>query len=71
MGMAALAAGSIGYGLVRAGQVWLLEPLASWVPKEKHALFLADWWAHTASYASGFLGGIVLCLWVWRKRGRS
>ena len=70
MGLSALVAGSLGYGLARDGQIWLLEPLASWVPKEKHALFLADWWAHTASYGSGFLGGLGLCLWTWRRRKR-
>ena len=71
MGAAALVAGAVGYGLARGGSVWLLEPLASWIPKEQHALFLADWWAHMASYASGFLGGIILCLWVWRTRRRA
>jgi hypothetical protein len=34
--------------------------------------FLADWWAHTASYASGFLGSVVLCaIAVWERRKRQ
>jgi len=29
---------------------------------------MADWWAHSASYASGFFGGLALCAWViWRR----
>ncbi len=64
----ALLAGVAGYGSARAGGVWLLEPLASAVPPGKHAAFLADAWAHTAAYACGLIGGIVVWAWAWRKR---
>jgi hypothetical protein len=30
--------------------------------------FLADAWAHTASYASGFIGGIILCILQYARR---
>jgi hypothetical protein len=30
--------------------------------------FMADWFAHSASYASGFLGGAVLCMLQYRRR---
>jgi hypothetical protein len=30
--------------------------------------FMADWWAHSASYASGLIGGIGLCVWTYRRR---
>jgi hypothetical protein len=33
--------------------------------------FMADWWAHTASYGSAFLGGAVICVIVYRKRRPS
>lgn len=33
--------------------------------------FMADWFAHSASYASGFLGGIALCVLQYRRRGHS
>jgi|SRR5215831_4617142 len=36
--------------------------MATMLPSEVHRRFVADWWAHTASYASGFLGGVVV--WV-------
>lgn len=68
MGCCALLAGLIGYELARAGVVWLLEPLASQVPPEKQAAFVADLWAHVASYGSGLLGGLVLCSWVLLRR---
>ena len=37
---------------------------------ERHRQFLADWWAHNASYASGFVGGIVLWIAAYQKRLR-
>jgi hypothetical protein len=38
------------------------------LPTELHRRFLADWWSHNASYASGFLGGLILCGIVLAKR---
>jgi hypothetical protein len=70
MGATALVAGAGGYLAARRGWVWLLEPLALRVPADKHAAFLADVWAHLASYLSGALGGVVTWFWAWRKRGR-
>ena len=69
MGVCALVAGIVGYALARAGAVALLEqPLADLVPQNRHAAFLADLWAHSASYFVGFVGGIVLLVRVWRSR---
>jgi hypothetical protein len=34
-------------------------------------VFTADGAAHLASYAGGFVGGLVLCGWVLRVRRRS
>lgn len=69
MGGAAIAFGVIGYVLTLCDYVWLLEPLASRVPSNLHPIFLADLWAHTASYVVGFLGGSALCLWaLWTRR---
>jgi hypothetical protein len=44
--------------------------LASIIPPEKHARFLADLWAHSASYLVGIVGGLRLCAWTLRKRKR-
>jgi hypothetical protein len=66
--LASLLAGITGYFLARVGRVWLVEPFASKVPVSKHALFLADFWAHAATYGVGFLGGIAICGWVVLRR---
>ena len=69
MAACAAIAGVTGYALGRSGWVYLLEPLASRVPGDRHARFLADLWAHRASYLVGFLGGLVVVAGVWRSRG--
>jgi hypothetical protein len=72
MALCAILSGILGYLLGQSGAVILLEPLASRVPKEKHAAFLADGFAHSASYLVGFLGGIVLTVRTWRlRRGQT
>lgn len=45
--------------------------LAALIPRERHRRFLVDWWAHSASYASGFVGGIVLWIVAYQRRLRS
>jgi hypothetical protein len=70
MAVAATVAGFVGYTLARSGSIWLLEPLASAVPRERHGPFLADAWTHLASYGVGFLGGAVVIARVWSSRGR-
>jgi hypothetical protein len=56
VGVLALLAGVAGYLLARQGALWLADS----IPPAKHVPFLADLWAHTASYGFGFLGGVVL-----------
>ncbi len=65
MALCAFVAGIGGYFL----QAFGMEYYATSVPKEIRHSFYADLWAHTASYVSGFVGGIVLCVSVWRSRG--
>jgi hypothetical protein len=67
----ALAAGLVGSALASAGMITLLEPLASEVPKAKHVAFLADLWAHSASYITGFVGGGLVMLQVWLQRRQA
>lgn len=67
-GGCAAVAGVVGFALAEAGAVVLLEPLASEVPRGRHTRFLADLWAHTTSYAVGFLGGLAVMVRVWRSR---
>jgi hypothetical protein len=66
----ALCAGVIGFFLARAGVLTLAPHLAARVPHERHAAFLADLWAHNASYLIGFLGGVLLIGRVFNERRR-
>jgi hypothetical protein len=66
--LCAALAGFVSALLARAGLIGLLEPLASEVPKAKHVAFLSDLWAHSGSYLSGFIGGGLIILHVWRRR---
>lgn len=70
MAAIALVAGIAGQALGEARSVYLLEPLASRVPADRHAAFLACLWAHSASYAVGLAGGVVVIVRTWRRRGR-
>jgi hypothetical protein len=69
-GVLALTAGVVGYVLANNGAVTLDGRLAARIPPARHALFLADLFAHTASYGGGFVGGLILCLWVVMRRYR-
>ncbi len=64
-------AGCVGWVAASNGWVFLLPPMSDRVPEEKHVFFLVDLWAHTASYAGGFLGGCVVIVWVILKRRRQ
>jgi hypothetical protein len=69
--MAAIAvlSGITGYVLARNGVLdtnWLtFSPL----PARRYR-FIADWWAHTASYGAAFVGGVALCAVTYRRRLR-
>jgi hypothetical protein len=74
--LAAMAAGSVtagfaGHAAAGEGVVFLLEPMASRVPPDRHAVFIAALWAHMAAYAVGILGGLGVCAWVIRRRRQA
>jgi hypothetical protein len=66
--LTAAVAGYIGYIAASTGWVWLIGSMAESVPREKHVTFLAALWSHNVSYLSGFVGAIILVIWVWRTR---
>lgn len=70
--MAALAAiaGVAGWLLCKDGVIAPPPWVASVLPVNKHAAFMADWWAHNASYLVGFTGGIMVCITTFRRRNR-
>ena len=65
----ATVAGVIGFMTSSRGLFVLVEPLASQVPKNRHTAFLTDGWAHAGSYLAGVVGGVVLWVVTWRRRG--
>jgi hypothetical protein len=67
MAVCALTGGIAGYFLQGLG----MEYYATDIPKEIRHDFYADFWAHSMSYLSGFVGGIILSILVWRSRGRT
>ncbi len=66
MAVCALAAGIAGYFLQGLG----MEYYATNIPKQIRHSFYVDLWAHNMSYLSGFVGGIMLSILVWRSRGK-
>jgi hypothetical protein len=70
VGVLAVLAGVMGHHAAGRGWVRLVGPLASRVPADRHAAFLTDLWAHSASYLGGIVGGVVLCVVVVVRRGR-
>jgi len=71
MAVCALVAGVVGWLLASSGAVFLVGPIARELPTDRHVPFLADLWAHSASYLVGLVGGIVVMVLVWRSRGRA
>jgi hypothetical protein len=67
----AATAGVIGWLLARSGTVWLTGPIAYVLPADRHVPFLADLWAHSASYLVGLAGGVVVIVRVWRSRSAA
>jgi hypothetical protein len=66
----ALIAGVTGWLLARSGFVYVTGPIAGELPIERHELFLADLWAHSASYIVGLVGGAEVIVLVWRSRSQ-
>lgn len=67
----AIVAGLIGYLTSSAGVFELVEGLASRIPEDRHVAFLTNGWAHSGSYFAGLIGGIVLWIRTWKRRGRE
>lgn len=67
MAASAVPFGVAGYVLARTG-VLNTEWLSFTASPALRYRFMADWWAHNASYASAFLGGTVLCVMTYRRR---
>lgn len=69
MSGSALTAGLVGYTLTIYGIVRPVLYLTE-IQTSKHAAFMADAFAHSASYLIGFLGSVVILVHVWRARSK-
>ncbi len=68
MASGAWIAGFLGYFAAQQGWVKLIGPMAQRVPADRHVPFLADLWAHLASYGIGAIAIVVIAFWIRRKR---
>lgn len=48
---------------------YLAGPMFDRFPRERHGLFAVAWAMHASSYTTGFVGGLVLAIRAWRRRG--
>ena len=68
MAAVALFAGIVGYILARRGDMSLSGDWATLIPAPAQPRFLADAWAHSASYLSGIVGGLLTAVVAYRRR---
>lgn len=64
----ALLAGLIGFAATQRGVIVPIEWTGDNLGAATNPRFMAAWWAHSASYAVGLVGGIVLCVLQYLKR---
>ena len=70
MAASAVVSGLTGYAMAKHGMIFPPVWVAERIDPSAHARFMADWWAHGASYAVGFVGGLIVCVLQYRKRGQ-
>ena len=66
--VAGLIAGIIGWFAVTQGHWFVLGPVASAVPPDRHAFLGAVWWASRGVHLANLAGGVTLAIWTWKKR---
>lgn len=69
-GIAAAAAGIMGYRMALNGDLGLNEPMYSAVSESGHASFISALWMHTASYTVAAMAGLIFTLLVFTGRMR-
>jgi len=71
MALSAVIAGIVGFGLASSGKIGLPPGMGRYIAQDRQSLFLADAFAHEASYGVGFLGGLILAGRTWVMRSRK
>jgi hypothetical protein len=70
MSIFAIVGGILGYLTSKNGIFYLVENLANRIKPERHYLFLTAGWAHSASYLTGIIGGIIISFKIWKDRSK-
>jgi hypothetical protein len=70
MGGSALLAGIAGYVMTARGIIHIVTDYQDRIAPDRQARFMADVWAHLASYAAGLLGSAAIALRAQRTRRR-
>jgi len=70
MAVCAAISGLTGFLLARRGLIVPPEFVLKNLAPSAGPQFMTDWWAHSASYAVGFFGGIILCVTQYLRRKR-
>lgn len=68
MAIIALFSGAAAGVMARAGKIQLTGAIAERISPDRHAVFLIDAFAHSASYFVGFVGGIIVEVQTWWRR---
>lgn len=68
MALCAFVAGLIGFTLAARGIISIGAGWADEISPQQHIRFVTVAWAHNASYLSGFVGGMVLIIYVYNAR---
>ena len=71
MATLAACAGLTGWWLASNGAYRLPDYWSAVIRPARHARFVADAFAHLMSYGAGFIGGLIVIVWLWWKRGRE
>jgi hypothetical protein len=70
MAFTAILAGSLGYFLT-INHWFIPDPdFVAMLPSGAVTGAITDGFTHIASYGAGFLGGLGLSIWAWRRRGQ-
>src|SRR4051794_2393515 len=70
MALSATLAGFLGFELARRSVITTMLGWAEMIPEGRQYGFAAAWFAHSASYLVGFVGGTALILRIWNQRHR-
>jgi hypothetical protein len=71
MAVSAFLAGLLGFVLTKRGAIYPPARVSYSLSPSLHARFMADWYAHIASYVVAFFGGITLCVLQYQRRRQS